>query len=137
MLIAVEMHLMTGARRTVVLATRDPELARELCDRDVVLERGRIVSPEADLSHQAHYRIEVKGHLDARRAAYFEGLDVVAAEGTTTISGPVADQSALHGLLAKVRDLGLPLLSVERGGSGGDPLVTEVMVRGDRRSNVE
>ena len=118
MFIAVEMQFMAGTRRTVVLATRDPELARELCDRDVLLEGGRLVADEADLSHAAHYRIEVKGHLDARRAAYFEGLDVTAADGTTTISGLVADQAALHGLLARVRDLGLPLLSVER----GDPI---------------
>ena len=126
MFIAVEMHLMTGTRRTVVLATRDPELARELCERDVVLERGRIVSPDADLSHEAHYRIEVQGRLDAHRAAYFEGLDVGTADGTTTISGLVADQSALHGLLAKVRDLGLPLLSVERYAMGDWPRIAQI-----------
>jgi hypothetical protein len=79
--------------------------------------RGRPVARGLlHLSHEAYYRIEVKGRLDARREAYFEGLDVKSAEGTTTISGLVADQAALHGLLAKVRDLGLPLLSVERDG---------------------
>ncbi len=51
--------------------------------------------------------------LDARWSAWFEGLEVTSDEsGHTTIAGPVADQAALHGLLAKVRDLGLKLISV-------------------------
>jgi hypothetical protein len=53
--------------------------------------------------------------LDDRWSAWFEGLRVTSDDhGETTIAGPVADQAALHGLLAKVRDLGLPLLSVRR-----------------------
>jgi hypothetical protein len=53
--------------------------------------------------------------LDPRWSAWFEGLQVSSDErGQTTITGPVADQAALHGLLAKVRDLGLPLLAVRR-----------------------
>lgn len=51
--------------------------------------------------------------LDSRWAAWFEGLEVTSDDaGQTRIAGPVADQAALHGLLAKIRDLGLPLLSV-------------------------
>lgn len=108
-------------RKTVVLATRDAGLAKSLCDRVVIMDRGRLVADitvarEADLWHEAYYEIEVKGRLDGRRVTYFEGLDVTAAAGSTTISGLVADQAALHGLLAKVRDLGLPLLSVRRSG---------------------
>jgi hypothetical protein len=59
------------------------------------------------------YEIRLKGHLDARWAAWFDGLNLTReSDGTTIISGPVVDQAALHGLLAKVRDLGLPLVSV-------------------------
>ena len=59
------------------------------------------------------YEIRLKGHLDTRWAAWFDGLALSHdSDGTTIIHGPVADQAALHGLLQKVRDLGLPLLSV-------------------------
>jgi len=60
-----------------------------------------------------HYEIRVQGRLAPRWSAWFDGLDVTAGEdGTTVISGPVADQSALHGLLQKLRDVGIPLLSL-------------------------
>jgi hypothetical protein len=59
------------------------------------------------------YEIRLKGHLDSRWAAWFDGLSLSnETDGTTIIRGPVVDQSALHGLLQKVRDLGLPLVSV-------------------------
>ena len=59
------------------------------------------------------YEIRLKGHLDSRWAAWFDGLSLTnESDGTTIIHGPVADQSALYGLLQKVRDLGLPLVSV-------------------------
>jgi hypothetical protein len=61
------------------------------------------------------YEIRVRGALDSRWSAWFEGLTVTSDEsGQTVIAGPVADQAALHGLLIKVRDLGLPLLSVRQ-----------------------
>ena len=60
-----------------------------------------------------YYEIRLKGHLEARWAEWFDGLTITLEEnGNTLLSGPVADQAALHGLLKKVRDLGLPLLSV-------------------------
>jgi hypothetical protein len=59
------------------------------------------------------YEIRLKGHLGTRWAAWFDGLSIAhGSDGTTTIHGQVADQAALHGLLQKVRDLGLPLISV-------------------------
>ena len=59
------------------------------------------------------YAIRLKGHLDGRWAAWFEGLTITPEDdGNTLLTGPVTDQVALHGLLRKVRDLGLPLLSV-------------------------
>jgi hypothetical protein len=60
----------------------------------------------------SRYEIRVKGVLDGRWAAWFGGLQVASDGEETTISGPVADQAALHGLLTKVRDLGLFLISV-------------------------
>ena len=61
------------------------------------------------------YEIRVKGHLDDRWADWFGGLTITLEEnGDTLLSGPVVDQAALHGLLRKVRDLGMPLLSVTR-----------------------
>lgn len=61
------------------------------------------------------YEIRLAGHLDARWAAWFDGLTVGHdVDGTTLISGPLADQAALHGLIQRVRDLGLPLVSVTR-----------------------
>ena len=74
--------------------------------------------------HQSpgRYEICVKGHLDARWGAWFDGLTLThGSDGTTTIHGPVADQAALHGLLQKVRDLGLPLISVNHAAPGHPP----------------
>ena len=65
------------------------------------------------------YEIRLKGHLDSRWAAWFDGLSLTnSSDGTTIICGPVVDQAALHGLLQKVRDLGLPLVSVTQVQSG-------------------
>lgn len=59
------------------------------------------------------YEIRFKGHLAARWAAWFDGMTLTtSSDGTTVLDGPVADQAALHGLLTKLRDLGLPLISV-------------------------
>ena len=61
------------------------------------------------------YEIRVKGVLDSRWSAWFDGLRVAGDDhGETVLVGPVTDQAALHGLLAKVRDLGLPLLLVRQ-----------------------
>ena len=61
----------------------------------------------------SRYEIRLGGHLESRWAAWFDGMTLTpGSDGTTTIHGPVVDQAALHGLLRKVRDLGLPLLAV-------------------------
>jgi hypothetical protein len=63
----------------------------------------------------ARYEVRVDGVLDGRWSAWFDGLQVSSDDrGQTTIAGPVTDQAALHGLLDKVRDLGLELLEVHR-----------------------
>ena len=61
------------------------------------------------------YQIRIKGHLGHQWTDWFEGLTITLEEnGDTLLTGPVVDQAALHGLLKKVRDLGIPLLSVNR-----------------------
>ena len=65
------------------------------------------------------YQIKIKGHLDNQWSEWFEGLVIEPVEGgNTLLTGPVVDDAALHGLLKKVRDLGLPLISVNRVGNG-------------------
>jgi hypothetical protein len=65
------------------------------------------------------YQIRVEGHLGAQWTDWFEGLTITLEEnGETRLSGPVVDQAALFGVLKKVRDLGLPLVSVFRVGTG-------------------
>ncbi|WP_414635204.1 hypothetical protein [Arthrobacter ipis] len=59
------------------------------------------------------YEVRIEGHLDSRWAAWFDALSLTnESDGTTVFRSQVADQSALYGLLQKVRDIGLPLLSV-------------------------
>jgi len=60
-----------------------------------------------------HYEIRLKGHLDSHWADWFEGLTITMEEdGSTLLTGPVTDQAALHGLLKRIRDLGLTLISI-------------------------
>ena len=68
-----------------------------------------------EFDQQGVYYSRVKGVLDEKWSDWFDGLAITPqADGETLLAGPVADQCALHGLLAKICDLGLPLLSVER-----------------------
>lgn len=68
-----------------------------------------------EFDKQGTYEIRVKGLLDEKWSDWFDGFTITPqADDETLLVGPVSDQSALHGLLAKIRDLGLPLLSVQR-----------------------
>ncbi len=60
------------------------------------------------------YEIHVKGQLGSEWSSWFDDMTITYADGKTTISGAVADQAALHGLLAKIRDLGLTLIDVQK-----------------------
>ena len=65
------------------------------------------------VNRQINYQIRIKGYLGRQWMDWFEGLTISLEEdGNTLLSGPVVDQSALHGILKKIRDLGMPLLSV-------------------------
>ena len=77
------------------------------------------IDPKTDPSQPVVYQIRIKGHLDPQWTVWFEDLAITPEEnGDTLLTGPVADQAALHGLLKKVRDLGLPLISVSPVESG-------------------
>ncbi|MFL5587823.1 MAG: hypothetical protein ACJ8DI_09215 [Ktedonobacteraceae bacterium] len=68
---------------------------------------------ESEHVRQEVYQIVVKGHLDSEWSEWFDGLTITQVDnGETILSGPVVDQTALHGVLIKIRDLGLPLLSL-------------------------
>jgi hypothetical protein len=70
------------------------------------------LDPHADSSQPMAYQIRITGQLSSRWADWFEGLTITLDGGDTLITGPVVDQAALHGLLKRVRDLGMPLVSV-------------------------
>src|SRR5215472_17578384 len=79
--------------------------------RDRVMSNA--INSESDPGHPMIYQIRIEGHLGHEWADWFEGLTLTLEDnGETLLTGPVVDQAALYGLLRKVRDLGIPLLSV-------------------------
>jgi hypothetical protein len=73
------------------------------------------LDPKTDPGQPTVYQIRIKGHLGSKWTDWFGGLTVTLEDnGETLLTGPVVDQAALHGLLRKVRDLGMPLVSVAR-----------------------
>jgi hypothetical protein len=100
----------------------DHPLGRHSGDEDGALEhKGDILDSLGE-----RYRIRLRGHLDRRWSGWFEGFDLVwEDDGTTVLTGPVADQPALHGLLIRIRDLGLAIVSIcslhDAGRPSGDP----------------
>ncbi len=85
------------------------------------------MSNELEPSQQV-YQIRIAGHLDSRWADWFGGMIITLEDnGNTLLTGPVIDQAALYGVLKKVRDLGMPLVSVNR----VEPSETEIRPRGD------
>lgn len=71
------------------------------------------LNPRTDPGQPKNYHIRIKGHLGAQWTDWFEGMAIAPQDnGDTLVTGPVVDQAALHGVLRKVRDVGLPLLSI-------------------------
>lgn len=78
----------------------------------------KIGNPKTNPCQPAVYQIRIEGQLGPQWADWFEGLAITLEEnGDSLLTGPVADQAALYGLLKKVRDLGLPLVAVQRVGA--------------------
>jgi len=88
-------------------------------------ERNPIIDP----SQPMVYQIRIKGHLSRQWTDWFEGLTITLEEdGDTLLTGPVIDQAVLHGILKKVRDLGMPLLSVNSVGPGSQDMSDNTQV---------
>jgi len=86
-------------------------MSSSLWNRRMSNKRNPIIDPNQTIV----YQIRLKSHLSHQWTDWFEGLTITLEEdGNTLLTGPVIDQAALHGLLKKVRDLGMPLLSVNR-----------------------
>jgi len=78
--------------------------------------------PDVTAPAPEHYEVRIEGRLSAHWSAWFDGLEVVDNDdGTTLLRGAVADQAALHGLLHRLRDLGIPLRSLNRTSSASHP----------------
>ena len=92
------------------MSTRDTNrgMSSSLWDRTMPNKR----SADHDADQPMVYQIKIKGHLVPQWTDWFEGLTITLEDGNTLLTGPVIDQAALHGLLKRVRDLGMPLLSV-------------------------
>lgn len=108
--------------KTVIIATCQPELIEEVGDEVAIISRGRLVTqqPVAQLlrvPQAAVYEIRFQGHLAPHWRDWFDNLALAHTEtGETVLAGPIQDQAALYGVLIKIRDLALPLLSVTRTG---------------------
>ena len=87
--------------------------------RDMSNDFKHSTDPHPDANQPIFYEIRIKGHLDSQWQEWFAGLTITPEEyGSTILTGPVVDQAALHGLIKRVRDLGAPLISVNRVESG-------------------
>lgn len=115
--------------KTVIVATRQPELIEEIGDEVALISQGRLLTqqPVAQLLRAPQatvFEIKFKGHLPTHWRDWFDNLSLTQTEaGETILAGPVKDQAALYGILIKIRDLALPLLSVTQTG----PSLTNVM----------
>jgi hypothetical protein len=104
--------------------------------RDGHVPMSQEFDPHVDSSRPMAYQIRITGQLDARWADWFEGLTITLDGGDTLITGPVVDQAALHGLLKRVRDLGMPLVSVSPVEPGAPTLGTGQADVADAESDV-
>lgn len=119
-------------KRAVLVATNQPATVAAICHRLAVLHRGKkcLDARATELGQAlggAYYRIVLGGRLDARRSAWFDDLVLKEAQGRTILSGSIADQAVLQGLLARIRDLGLSLISVNRVEPGPEEVLEHFM----------
>jgi ABC-type multidrug transport system ATPase subunit len=105
--------------KTLIFATSHVAAIQRCCDRVVVLDKGHLVADRPAMMFQRLfpsqvYQIQLKGHLSDDWSDWFDGMTITRIEnGVTLLTGLLLDQAALHGMLLKVRDLGMQLLSVK------------------------
>jgi hypothetical protein len=117
----VESALFTGANQHQSVYTALPpfHILMCICGTDPFALPQRVESMSSDVKanrdEPMHYQIRLKGHLSPQWSDWFGGLSMTLEDnGETLLTGSVPDQAALHGLLKKVRDIGIPLISVVR-----------------------
>ncbi|MHB0877668.1 MAG: ATP-binding cassette domain-containing protein [Anaerolineae bacterium] len=102
--------------KTVLLATGDADCGRDWCERVLALRAGRLCAdlrPGAAGAGSEQYRLRLTGRIEAHVGDWFAGMSLSYRPGETVLTGPVADQAALLGLVASVRRFGLALISLE------------------------
>ncbi|MBN1580623.1 MAG: ABC transporter ATP-binding protein [Anaerolineae bacterium] len=123
-------RLVKEYHKTVVLTTHQLDMAEELCERVAIISKGRIIADQPvdeliDLFSSEYYQIRVQGHLPERAEPAIAGFAISVENEETLLSGPIADQDALYGVLNRLHDLGLHLLSARL----AEPDLEEVFVR--------
>lgn len=103
----------------VLVASHQPEVVRSLCDRVIVVRNGKTlldspIETMAEIVQGEFYRFKLRGEIDASRSAWFGGLVQITGRNLSELTVFIPDQTALHSLLIKIRDLSIPLLSVDR-----------------------
>jgi ABC-2 type transport system ATP-binding protein len=103
----------------VLVASRQPEVVRSLCDRVIVIRDGKTlldspIESMAETINGEFYRFKLQGEIDASRSTWFGGLVQITGRNVLELTVFIPDQTALHSLLIKIRDLSIPLLSMDR-----------------------
>lgn len=116
----------------VVIATRNASVARALCQHAILMRAGEIILDQAieDLPGMIQgdfYQFRLQAELDSGRSLWFGGLALIADQNETLLLTVMEDQAALHGLLGRIRDLSIPILSVEKVTPSLDILFTHLM----------
>lgn len=112
-------HLAALFGTTIVLATADTALAQMLCDNIAILRDGRLLTVQSvpmllERYQTNMYQLRLAGQLDPHWQDWFDGMTITWEEHHTVLSGVIPDQAALHGIITRVRDLNLPLLSARK-----------------------
>jgi ABC-2 type transport system ATP-binding protein len=105
--------------KTIILTSHQLDMVQTVCDRVAVMRKGRLLAdrPMAELLslfRAEHYQIKVAGQLNGHSSVRFEGLTLAPVDDGTVLAGALDDQDSLYSVLAHIRDLGLPLVSVNR-----------------------
>lgn len=128
--------------KTVVLTTHQLDMAEELCDRVAIMRKGNLLvdKPLNSLLHlfrQEHYEIRVKGMLNETQSACFDDLSASYSDGETVLTGSISGQKVLHKYLDIIKDLDVPLLSVQRIEPNLEDVFVQLLTEGEKGENLE